>query len=161
MSDNGRQFSEQARVTAINPEDFLLKSSNSGQREQINPIQDFTIGKKGSSFNPGGSDFQVPYSNYLKNLVEQSGQPLLLDYVQNDQQQQQNSGPQYRPQPPIRTVGDQITYNYSPQVLDVYFYFDKMYHQCSRDSGFLSARRAINRRTLLCFLFSSSCSLIC
>ena len=116
MSDNARQFSEQARVTAINPEDFLLKSSNPGQREQINPIQDFTIGKKGSSFNPGGSDFQVPYSNYLKNLVEQSGQPLLLDYVQNDQQQQQNSGPQYRPQPPIRTVGDQITYNYSPQV---------------------------------------------
>ena len=121
MSDNGRQFSEQAHVTAINPEDFLLKSSNPGQREQINPIQDFTIGKKGSSFNPGGSDFQVPYSNYLKNLVEQSGQPLLLDYVQNDQQQQQNSGPQYRPQPPIRTVGDQITYNYSPQVLDIFF----------------------------------------
>ena len=121
MSDNARQFSEQARVTAINPEDFLLKSSNPGQREQINPIQDFTIGKKGSSFNPGGSDFQVPYSNYLKNLVEQSGQPLLLDYVQNDQQQQQNSGPQYRPQPPIRTVGDQITYNYSPQVLDIFF----------------------------------------
>ena len=56
----------------------------------------------------------------MKNLVEQSGQPLLLEYSEENREQQ-NQFPQFRPQPPVRTIGNQVTYNYDAQVLKSIF----------------------------------------
>ena len=62
------------------------------------------------------SEFQIPYSNYIKNLIEKSGQPVIAplssespDFLSNRAQ----SRPQSRPQPDVLTIGDVTAYDYS------------------------------------------------
>ena len=101
-------------MKAVNPEDFLLQTSgnnnNAGDRfSSPNKVQ-----QPSSS-----SEFTIPYSNYIKNLIEKSGKPI-LEPVSNQGQGAVPSGqqgnfnrPVSRPRPEIVTIGDNTVYDYS------------------------------------------------
>ena len=100
-------------MKAVNPEDFLLQTSgnnnNAGDRfSSPNKVQQ-----------PSSSEFTIPYSNYIKNLIEKSGKPI-LEPVSNQGQGAVPSGqqgnfnrPVSRPRPEIVTIGDNTVYDYS------------------------------------------------
>ena len=102
-------------MKAVNPEDFLLQTSgnnnNAGDR--------FSSPNKVQQPSSASSEFTIPYSNYIKNLIEKSGQPILEPVsnqgqgaVPSDQQGNFNR-PVSRPRPEIVTIGDNTVYDYS------------------------------------------------
>ena len=88
-------------IRAVNPVDLLLKTDTDESRLENNGQQP-----------TNNNEFTIPYSNYIKNLISKSGQPVLEPVSQQQQSpvQQQQPG---RTRPPIIRIGDAQTYDYS------------------------------------------------
>ena len=94
------QGASSSPVKAVNPVDLLLKTGDDTRVDALfNDEQ-----------SANDQEFTIPYSNYIKNLISKSGQPLLEPVSQ--QQYQQSSQPG-RTRPPIIRIGDAQTYDYS------------------------------------------------
>ena len=112
IQDRQLSYNQGAQVKAVNPVDLLLKTGDDSSRVDT-----------ASAFNDeqGSQEFTIPYSNYIKNLISKSGQPLLEPVSQQQQVIQQVPG---RTRPPIIRIGDAQTYDYSqrgeePEVIRV------------------------------------------
>ena len=93
-------------VEAVNPEDFLLKTSDTDNRQSQQESLDFVSNNSGPN-----TEFTIPYSNYIKNLIDRSGQPILAP-LSNEVGQNPDNRQGSRPQPEIVTIGGVKAYDY-------------------------------------------------